>query len=133
MHRLEPALWDIKGLSHGNTDYFTVCVDTRHKKLFSKGQTADDKAIKSSLERKTRALRALGTGRMLSVQRELNRGMEAGKNTYQERIENNLQQKLSEGGVDCGEKNGAGKKPREEQVDCFQEKLLASCRLRACN
>lgn len=32
------------------------------KKLFSKGQTPDDKAIKSLLNRKKRALRALGQG-----------------------------------------------------------------------
>ncbi len=52
--------------------------------------------------------------------------MEDGKNTYQERTENNLQQKLSEGGVECDENNQAGSqaKPREEQVDCFQRKQL---------
>lgn len=62
----------IKGLSHGNTDYFTVCVDTRHNKnCFPKDKLQMTKP--SNLERKTRALRALGTGRMVSVQRELRR------------------------------------------------------------
>lgn len=65
----------------------------KKKKLFSKGQTPDDKAIKSLLNRKKRALRALrDREEVKSVQRELKRRMEDGKNTYQERTENNLQQ-----------------------------------------
>lgn len=29
MHTLKPAQWDIKELSHGIKDYFSVCVDAQ--------------------------------------------------------------------------------------------------------
>lgn len=52
--------------------------------------------------------------------------MEDGENTYQERKENNLQQKQSEGGVECDETNRAGSraKTREEQVHYLQEAAI---------
>lgn len=62
-----------------------------------------------------------------SIQRELKSTMVDGKNTNHERTGNNLQQKQSEGGMECDEHNRAGTqaKQREEQVDCLQGKQLA--------
>lgn len=52
--------------------------------------------------------------------------MEDEKNTYQERTENNVQPKQSEGGVECDENNQAGSQAKrsEEQVGCLQGKEL---------
>lgn len=92
MHRLEPALWDIKRFSHGIMDYFSVCADAKdsyRERVFPKDKLWMTKAIKSLLNRKKRAFRALGQNVMW--QNELKRRMEDGKNTYQESTESNLQ------------------------------------------
>jgi len=50
MHRLKPALWDMKGLSNRITDYFSVSEDST-KICFPKDKLWREKAIKSFLDR----------------------------------------------------------------------------------